>query len=320
MKLGIKISLSICLAVSMFLTVNYVFAAKPLDVIELSNGYPSGSHYNLNIHGKENYTCDATEGGNSVFISENGDSTISYVTNRKSSISELTVLDKCAEDFDGDSATVQIPFESSGYYVFATVKGKPNNGTGGSDSGVLLYPNLVREACNDTDAVNPDFPTYTECPDDPELALGLIVGNNIYEATNAGLVRLNTSGTGGKGKSKATDITNLFRWTGYVFDATLDTNGPEGLPDGIIDYWDVPIEYNLEINGGNENGIIDESEFLTWADAKVDEGYASYYENEWILNIADLVVTDQAISNDGTKLLKIRFYPVETTEFISQYD
>ena len=40
---------------------------------------------------------------------------------------------------------------------------------------------------------------------------------------------------------------------------------------------------------------------------------STYHEKEWILNIADLVVTDQNISNDGVKLLKLRFYPVATT-------
>lgn len=146
------------------------------------------------------------------------------------------------------------------------------------------------------------------------------MGENVYETTNAGLVRFDTSENKGKGKSKAIDITNLFRWTGYVFDASLDINGPVGVPDGIIDYWDVPIEYDLVGNGGNGNGTIDKLEFLAWADDQVDGGFASYYENEWILNIADLVVADQDIHNDGTKLLKIRFYPVETTEFVSQYD
>jgi hypothetical protein len=37
---------------------------------------------------------------------------------------------------------------------------------------------------------------------------------------------------------------------------------------------------------------------------------------EWILNIADLVVTQQDIVNDGGKLFKIRFYPVATTTYI----
>jgi hypothetical protein len=43
---------------------------------------------------------------------------------------------------------------------------------------------------------------------------------------------------------------------------------------------------------------------------------AWYYEDEWILNIADLVITEQGLVNDGTKLLQVRFYPVATTEFI----
>jgi hypothetical protein len=34
--------------------------------------------------------------------------------------------------------------------------------------------------------------------------------------------------------------------------------------------------------------------------------------------IADLVVTEQGLVNDGTKLLQIRFYPVDTTEFTPQ--
>ncbi|MGB1748240.1 MAG: hypothetical protein ACPHK0_00440 [Dehalococcoidia bacterium] len=35
-------------------------AAKPVEVVEWSNGFPSGPHYNLNIHGKKaDYTCDS---------------------------------------------------------------------------------------------------------------------------------------------------------------------------------------------------------------------------------------------------------------------
>lgn len=307
MRSVFKLYFSVLSAAGILLSVNCAFAAKSLDVIELSNGYPSGPHYNLNIHGKDNYTCDGLEGGNSVFISEYGDSTVSYVTNRKSTVTELTVLDKCGEEFDGDSATVQIPYKSEGYYVFADVKAKPYNGSNGEDSSVILSPNLVREACNDTDPANPDFPIYTECPDDDLLALGLIVGNNVYEATDIGLVRL---GEQGKGKSRATDITDLFMWTGWVYDANLDISG-----DGIIDSNDVPLEYDWLENGGDGDGIISEAEFNTWLADQEAEGLAAYYENEWILNIADLVVTDQTISNDGVKLLKVRFYPVESTTY-----
>lgn len=312
MKRSNPLTVSICVMLCVILQATFAMAAKPMPVIELSNGYPSGPHYNLNIHGKTDFTCDPTEGGGSVFISEYGDSTITYVTNRKSSLTELMALDKCAEAFDGDPAKVQLPYEAQGYYVFAVVKGKPNNGQDSEGSSVILSPNLVREACNDTDPANPDFPTYTECPDDPVLALGVIVGESVYEATDVGFVRFEDPDAAGRGKSKATDITHLFMWTGWVFDATLDANG-----DGFVNENDVPADYDDPLlYGGNGNGVIDPFEFENWAADQAEAGMATYYENEWILNIADLVLTDQTVSNDGTKLLKVRFYPVETTEYM----
>ena len=78
-----------------------VLAEKRLDVMLMSNGYPSGPHYNLNIHGKDTatFSCDITHAGSSVFISEYGRSTIEYVWNKKASfVTELTVLDACGSD------------------------------------------------------------------------------------------------------------------------------------------------------------------------------------------------------------------------------
>ena len=303
MKKSINFSLSVAFILILLSLFNPAMAAKPLPVIGFSNGYPSGPHDNLNIHGKSDFTCDASEGGNSVFISEYGDSTITYVTNRKSSVTELIVLDKCSESFDETPAKVQLPYEYEGFYVFAAIKATPNNGNNAEESSVILSPNLVRQACNDTDPANPDFPTYTECPSDDLLALGLIVGNNLYEATDIGFVRFEDPDAKGRGKSTGKDITDLFKWTGWVFDASLDIS-----EDGIIDANDVPLSYDL---GGN--GVIDPAEYENWLDDQNAAGLATYYENEWILNIADLVVTDQNISNDGVKLLKLRFYPVATT-------
>ena len=308
MKKSINFSLSVAFILILLSLFNPAMAAKPLPVIGFSNGYPSGPHDNLNIHGKSDFICDVSEGGNSVFISEYGDSTITYVTNRKSSVTELIVLDKCAESFDETPAKVQLPYESEGFYVFAAIKATPNNGNNAEQSSVILSPNLVRQACNDTDPANPDFPTYTECPSDDLLALGLIVGNNVYEATDIGFVRFEDPDAKGRGKSTGKDITDLFKWTGWVFDASLDL-----IADGIIDTNDVPLTYDLVENGGNGSGVIDDAEYENWLDVQNAAGLATYYENEWILNIADLVVTDQNISNDGVKLLKLRFYPVATT-------
>ena len=317
------------LIVSM-MAVSPVMAAKPdgsegtKDVIAMSNGFPSGEHFNLNIHGKKvDYTGDPAPGGNSVFILEYGDSTIEYITNKKASLTELYVLDPLAEAFDGDPAKVQLPYEADGYYVFGRILGKPNNGNLEPVSSIILYPNEVVEACNDTDPANPDFPDYTECPDDPLLALGLIVGPNLYTAEPEGYVRFDPETTKGKGKSKATDITRLFTYTGWVVDARLDTSGPDGVPDGVIDVYDIPVaDYDNDPltepdRDYNNDGFVDEADVEAWLMdmAALDSPMAWYYDEEWILNIADLVITEQGLVNDGTKLLQIRFYPVDSTTF-----
>ena len=318
MKKILIVALTLSLILSLSIGISPVMAAKPQPVISMSNGFPSGPHFNLNLHGKKaGFVGDGEVGGKSVFILEYGVSTIEIVSNKKASLTELTVLDKLAEAFDGDPALVQLPHEAEGYYVFVRILGKPNNGkTDGEQSDILLYPNPIPRICND-DPLNPDpdFPTYTD-PNEALLALGLVTTHGVYELTSAGLERFEPTATKGKGKSKAIDITGLFMWSGWVLDASLDTDGPEGVPDGVIDEYDVPTAYDELANGGNGNGIIDTFELENWLADQEALGLATYHDNEWIFNIADLVVQEQTVTNDGTKLLQIRFYPVATTEFL----
>lgn len=326
MKRIVMLTITMVIIAALVVGVSTAMAAKPQnagkdgtnDVIARSNGFPSGHHFNLNIHGKDWETCQAVcDGGGSVFIPEYGDATIQYVTNRKSNVGNLTVLDCCA-GFDGenDAAKVQLPYEKEGYFVFGRIHGKPGNGKSGNASSIILYPNVAVQACND-DPNNPDpwFGNWTDC-EDALLALGMIVGTNLYVAEPEQYVRFADPSAKGKGKSKATDITRLFTYTGWVVDERLDTYpAPDG--DGVIDVNDVPIEYDLVINGGNANGFIDEFELENWLNdmAALDPPMAWWFADTWILNIADLVVTEQGLVNDGTKLLQIRFYPVETTEY-----
>jgi len=295
-------------------------AAKPQNVIQRSNGFPSGEHFNLNIHGKaDTFVCDPTPGGGSVFVDQYGPATIQYVVNKKSSVGNLTVLDPCA--VDGGTATVQLPYEAQGYYVFARILGKPNNGASGNESSIILYPNVVVQACND-DPANPDpnFGNYTSC-DDALWALGLIVGSNVYGATPQGFVRFDPAATPGKGNSRGVNITPLFTYSGWagnqtVFDV-LDINDDGALTDADVPGNLTPYEPAIwDYDVVAPIGVIDINEWLHFAADVL--GIGTYYQNEWIFNIADLVVTEQPIKNDGTKLLQIRFYPVDTTEFIPQ--
>ena len=342
MKRIATVAVSVMMVAALVLGVSTAMAAKPSqtgggkppEVIENSNGFPSGAHFNLNIHGKDWETCQATcDGGGSLFIPEYGDATIQYVTNKKSKVGNLTVLDCCA-GFDGpnDVAKVQLPYEPEGYYVFGRIHGKPGHGASGNASSIILYPNVVVQACYD-DPANPDpwFGNWTSC-DDALLALGLIVGPNLYVAEPEAYVRFDPGATKGKGKSKATDITRLFTYTGWVVDERLDTHSgtdPASCaldPDGAITICDVPVaDYDGDGTSDpdrdyNNDGAEDNLDIEAWLSdqAALDPPMAWYFapeDNMWILNIADLVVTEQGLVNDGTKLLQIRFYPVATTEF-----
>jgi hypothetical protein len=315
-------------------------AGEGSQLIPRPNGFPAGPHYNLNIHGKKvGFACNDTPGGGSVFVDEYGPATIQYVSNKKGSLTELTVLDPCA--VDNGTAKVQLPYEAEGYYVFGRILGRPNNSQNDGDpSSVILYPNVVVQACNDT-GVDPGFGNYTSCPGDPLLALGFLGYNQVYVAENETYVRFDPGVTKGKGKSKATDITALFTYVGWVVHSDLDIWGAGNASDGVIDDYDVPggiygapgnataevlaanktvADYDCPFIEGerNCNGEIDLIEEWLAFQADIDPPMAWYFsegDGMWIFNIADLVVTEQGLVNDGTKLLQIRFYPKDGTTF-----
>jgi len=318
--------------------VSPAIAAKPQPVIEISNGFPSGEHHNLNIHGKKDgfSGCDDV-GGSSIFMAEYDKGTIEFVSNQKASLDSLTALDKCAEQFDGDPARVQVPYENEGYYVFWRILAKPNNGYTGEPSSVILYPNMdLLTLCNDNDGtgqVIEGFDQFTSCEDQNAEGispLGVITKDGqILDPDGEELKRFGDS-TQGKGKSKAIDITDMFLWKGVVCDETVDLNG-----DGQITIEDFDADGNSIVDNtdmgllglaidltliGDGDGILESPN-----EAGTDEllellslipECQVFDEPTWIFTIADLVIHGFDYKNDGSKLTQIRFYPVDTTEFI----
>ena len=227
-------------------------AGKPMDVIQLSNGFPSGDHFNLNIHGKKlDYQCSNCElctdpetcdplvlECNVInipeYTSEELDNTISYVSGRKVQIDELTVFDSCTEAFDKSPAEVWLPYEEQGYYVFARALGKP----GKKDEGVrrIILENIGLEAYSlEQDVSNPDDVLSQF---ELDMALGLITKNGTYKMSDSGentLIRFDSEPEGkGKGKTLGKNITDMFLWTGFAFHPSLDLNA-----DGVVDELDV---------------------------------------------------------------------------------
>jgi hypothetical protein len=318
-----KKSILFCLIAGIILTFTPSVMAKeqpgkPQDVISMSNGYPSGAHFNLIIHGKKTgdsdvateeittFNCPSGEGGNSVFVADYGHSTIQYISNKKASLTTLTALDACAEAFDDNPAQVQLPYDK--YYVFARLHGTPKN-KHGNPSKVILTPNPVLQVCMQ-DLDNPDpFADYTECKDTTLMVLGMVTNSGAYYATeHYETTRYDPDPeTKGKRPKNAHEITGLFTWTGYVCNASLDVNvNADGtIGDGVIDVNDVPSDMN-------DDTSIDDADLTLFLLESCD-----YYENEWVFNVVDLVVESMDFENKGAKTLHIRFYPESTTTFKS---
>ena len=303
-------------------------AAKPIDVQYQSNGFPSGQHFNLNLHGKDPATYTGTSEGNSVIVALNGSSTIEYLSNKKNrNDTELVVLDSLAENFgpDYDPAQVYLPYNivdeadnitkpAEGYYVYGRILGKPNNGSGGEPSNILLTQNFIVAAANSANDTTDSWPFGDFDPDDDLIGVGVVTtsGNLYTPSVDGTFERFDPPtddpyepGKGNKqGKSKAVDISDLFKWSGYVSDnMSLDLNS-----NGYLDIGDVPADQDGDLD-------IDETDFTLWMDSLVAIGEAVYYEGIWIFDVADMVISGQTVVNDGTKNFQIRFYPVATTEF-----
>lgn len=261
-----------CIVILIGLTGSYAMAAKPVrDFTEWSNGFPSGEHFNLNIHGKKldyGLTCDnSASGGNSVFVPEYGNASIQIIQNKKSTIENLTVLDPCSFNPD-DPAKVLLP--KGEYQVYVRILAKPGKVKNGEKRNVTFYPNLI-EACNDT-TNDPEFGNYTNC----SLGLGIITGDGAFVMKNQTLERIVPVGKQPK-KNRAVDITEMFTWTGCACNES----------------------YNSSIYPNPADDTIN----------------CTCYENEWIFNIADLVVYGWDYENKGAKLVQVRFYPIGATKF-----
>jgi hypothetical protein len=349
---GIIVALAILVALTLSLAeVSTVSAGKRAEVVEWSNGFPSGPHFNLNIHGKKpEYTCNPEPGGGSVFVPEYESEILNYdgseiqiIQNKKSSITELMVIDKCAEAFDDDPIQVQLP--KGHYQVYARILGKP--GKDGEPRDVSFSPKLI-DACNDTTVydldgdgdvdvddlnlvdVNGDgvydvsgdiddehdlngdgivdygdvemwtstFGDLIECTDSSLIGLGIVTGNGAFTKDNEMLSRTT-------GKSKAVTVTDMFMYSGLIFDTSLDING-----DGDLTLADLTTDMD-------EDGDIDDDDFalgiieLVEAELVIDAREVPM----WIYDIADLVIYGWDYKNNGSKLVQIRFYPNDQTEY-----
>jgi hypothetical protein len=263
-------------------------AVKPGQQVN-PNGFPSGEHYNLNIHGKKlSFQCpepELDENGNpvygrSVFIPEDGQG-IQIIMESGSSkgkhaatITDFGVMDACTADFDGDAAVLQIPPNDKGYRVYARPLAKPTD-----EPSLQVMPELLAAV----DEFGNDL-----------IYLGLVTDNGFESASDIF--------TRKKGKSKAVDITGLFQWSGDVCYFSTSLCDPiEECTQSTLCCTDEDID-------GVYESCEPQVDDVCLVGAPTDM-YCKSYAAEWVFSIADFVQYLWDAENSGLKLLNVRFYP-----------
>ena len=310
-----------------------VNAGKPVDDsgIPFGNGFPSGEHYNLIIHGKKaDFQCPAPE-----FDSITGEQLFGNVINipriddglpieiymesgrkgpkGKSGATELEVTDWCTKSFDNSAASLRLPKNDAGYAVYARITGKPGEDT----SAMFNYPDfwyVEDEAGNDL------------------MLLGTITGNSLTQIDGEGITVYRTESTKGNKVPKASNITDLFMWYGTI--CYFDPYSYDDLGNPVYSYCgEYPAVDQCEVNDLccvddlEPFGVYENCSLFT--DVAIDAGdgtlvcpdnlpldvgaYCRTYdetEQQWIFNIADFVGLIWGIDNNGSYNIQVRFYPL----------
>jgi hypothetical protein len=326
-----KISLSIMAIISIVAFImTPALATKPEETVN-PNGFPSGPHYNLNIHGKKvEYNCPEQEYYLRVTECGCGEHQVGDL------VEECNSLDTCEEtDIPIYGNSIFVPEYGEGIEIYmqsGKVGGKakkaealPQNELWAIDpcavfdgDGAVIqlppgeYDVYARALAKPTD--NPDMSV------EPQLFTAEDeYGNNLIYLgllTEVGFETPTETFTRKKGKSKAIPITGLLNWTGTVcytempvdFTGTITTHCcyPYDPLDGIYDYccFDAnnDLIYTIDECSGNLDGI----EVINCTEITI---YCNDYLDEWVFNIADFVNYLWNADNKGLKLLQVRFYP-----------
>lgn len=305
-----------------------VLATKPGEDVN-PNGFPSGEHYNLNIHGKKaDFTCPEQE-----YYLRVKDDCEGHETG--------ALVEECPEGCDCEQTEIPIygnsifvPEDGVGIKIYmqsgkAGGKGKkaealPQNELWAIDpcavfdgDGAIIqlppgeYDVYARALAKPTDnpymTVSPELIGAEDENGNDLVYLGLVTDDG-FETPSQTFVRK-------KGKSKAIPITGLFNWTGTVcyFE---EPEGWEGTPTTYCCYdYESDDIWDYCCFGEDTSGIYEEDEcsgdlsgFVEGACTEVDT-YCNEYMDEWVFNIGDFVNYLWNADNHGLKLLQVRFYP-----------
>lgn len=311
-----------------------VLAGKPTDDdgIYLGNGFPSGPHFNLIIHGKKlGFHCPDAEFYYLVEVDENGDGDLGTLVESCDAGDVCTLTNE--PNYGNviftprDGQNVQIEFESGrkgpkSKQDAATLEvtdwcTKPFDNDAAKvripkdPDGYAVYARVTGKPTDGSFSIFGRSFTLVETEDENGtisdlLFLGVVTETGVFVGAELEPV----TKEGGKGKNKATDITSIFEFTGQVCyttetDPACEDGGcfsqfyccppDESAPCEIVPPDTDPALYCPTLHDGS------------WL---ATEFFCHEYEDDWIFNIADFVNVLFDVKNDDTYNIQIRFYPL----------
>jgi len=215
------ILVSALLSAIMVLGASTAIANESQDVIEKNISNPSGPQLNLNIHGKDPLPLSNEKvlpGRTSILTTEYEDTTKQYITQKKSTVTNLTIFEPptgCFNDTSHDSSPkLMLSCVEEGFYIVGRVQATSHKEQNLSHAGSsLLFPKPVIEAYTDTYPAHTHFLVYKEYPDDPILPSNLSSIRHLYNAAPKEFLKFESTTSE---EEKPSAITPLFKWLGWV--------------------------------------------------------------------------------------------------------
>ncbi len=309
------------------------FGGKPTDDdgIYLGNGFPSGPHFNLIIHGKKlSFQCPDPEYYYRVLTDVNGDGDEGDLVENcdDGDVCELTDVQNFGNSVftPRDGRNVQMLFESGR----KGPKSKPDATSlevtdwctkpFDSDAASIRIPKdpdgyavYARATGKPTDGSFSIFGRSLALVETEEdgvftdlLFLGVVTETGVFLGTELEPV----TKEGGKGKNKGTEITSLFEFTGQV---CYTSDADPACTDGgcFSQFYCCPPDESApcelvppDTDAGLYCPTLHDGTWLA------TEFYCHEYEDDWIFNIADFVNVLFDVKNDDTYNIQIRFYPL----------
>lgn len=219
-RIGI-ILISALLSGILVLGASTAMAEQPPSSVEESICNPIGPPLNLNIHGEYPFALlneKVLPDGNYLFRDEYSESTMQYVTKKKSMVTDQTILIPDTGSFNdasyNPSPKLMLSCVEEDFYIVGRIQATSHKEQSISQVGSqLLFTNPVIKAYTGVFPAHTHFLTYNEYSDDPIAPSDLSSTRHLYNAAPEGFVKFESTTSE---EEKPLGIKPLFKWLGWL--------------------------------------------------------------------------------------------------------